>query len=190
MKRKLFSILVTTIISYLSCLLLGYIFFGSQIFSLRSNALVVATYGLIGAIFFSVYNYGNKREIIFSAVLLFIANLVLLGKSLNFIWLVRDFVFISGFYTSLILYSYFLKKYFYSPLFIRALVLALVYGIFNIISTLILSVLFSAKNIDLTGAIYLNSRYAIIIGLGIGMGYDIYKKYKSKFLKFTASLIS
>lgn len=190
MSRKLFSILVPTIISYLSCLLLGYIFFGSRIFSFSSNAFVITSFGLIGVIFFSIYNYGNKKEIIFSAAMLFVANIVLLGKSLNFIYLFRDFVFITALYSSLILYSYFLRKYYYSPLFIRTVVLALIYGVFNIISTLILFTFFTPKNIELIDTIYLNSRYAIIIGLGIGLGYDIYKKYKSKFLKFTASSTS
>jgi hypothetical protein len=89
---------------------------------------------------------------------------------------IRDLIFILSLYTSLILYSNFLKKYYYSPIFLRALALALFYGILNIFSTLILIQLYTSTDADPLFAIFLNGKYGIVIGLGLGIGIDLANK--------------
>lgn len=179
MNTKLISITAASVIAYLFCVLFGLVLYGNRIFAFRANAFVVITFGLIGAIFFSIYFYGNKKEIIFAASALIISNIVFLGKPLKLVFIIRDLVFLTSLFISIILYSNFIKKYYYSPMFIRALAFSFFYGILNIISTIILSLLYSSKNIDLISAIYINSKSAIAIGLGLGIGFDLYKKYKS-----------
>lgn len=179
MNTKLISITAASVTAYLFCVLFGLVFYGNRILAFRTNAFVVIAFGLIGAIFLSVYFYGTKKESIFVASALVISNIIFLGKPLTLVFIVRDLVFLSGLFFSIILYSYFIKKYYYSPLFIRALALSFFYGIINIISTIILSLFYSSKNIDLISAIYINSKYAIVIGLGLGVGFDFVKKYKS-----------
>ncbi len=185
MKNKIVNISFNSIIGFSICIILGLIFFGTNIFNFYSHALQITSFGLVGAIFFSFYKYGTKKEAGFVGGLLFIINLILLGKKPLLIYYLRDLVFFICIYSSLILYLFFLKKYSYSLLFIRALALSLFLGVFNIFATILLVLLTTSPNIDPLSAIFINARYASLIGLGLGIGFDLFEKFREKILRFS-----
>ena len=181
MSKKLTNIIYTAILGFLACILLGVLIQGMRIFDYQSHAFQITSFGIMGSIFFSINKYGRKRELVFTGLMLFIANLVLYGKLLTFLYLIRDIGFISSLFASLILYSHFLKKYYYATMFLRALVLSLFLGILNILVTVMLIIIFNISFSEAIWEVLLNGKYGAIIGLGLGIGFDIYVKFKKHF---------
>ena len=65
-------------------------------------------------------------------------------------------------------------------MFVRGFALSIFLGLLNIIATLLLILIFNPSSFEINGAIFFNAQYASLIGLGLGVGFDIYEKYQDK----------
>ena len=69
-------------------------------------------------------------------------------------------------------------------MFLRALALSLFLGILHIIATSILIILFNTSYSEAMWGLLLNGKYGAIIGLGLGIGFDVYLKFKKDLINF------
>lgn len=178
--KKITNIFLNSLFGFLLCVLIGLVFFGTNIFNPKLHTFQIVLFGIVGSIFYSVHKYGSLKESYVIGILLFIANFVFQGKAVTFVTILRDLVFFASLFSSLILYNYLLKKYFYSPKYIRALALALILVMFNVIATLFLISVYAASPSEALSGVLINARYAALVGVGIGLGIDLFNQFKTK----------
>ncbi|MCX6173590.1 MAG: hypothetical protein NTZ27_02415 [Ignavibacteriales bacterium] len=182
MNSNIKSLLLTAVFGFVVCILLGLLFFGTAIFNFRYPVSVIVLSGFYGAIFFSVLKYQKKKEQFLTAFVILILDLLLQGKSITTKFLIRDIIFIASLLSSILCYKLFINKYNSLPLFIRSLSLPLLLGLFNILATLILILIFNPSAMKIDSAIFLNAKFAAFIGLGLGIGFDLFEKLKTKII--------
>jgi drug/metabolite transporter (DMT)-like permease len=175
------NLAMTALSGFAVCLILGLIFFGANIFSFHhSHAVVVLLNGFYGAVFYSVLKYRNRKEQILTAFVILILDLIVHGKGMSSVLLLRDILFIAALLGAVYCYKIFINKYKALPLFVRSLALPLFFGVFNILATIILIIIFNPGEMKINTALFLNANYAAIVGLGLGLGFDLYEKLKPK----------
>ena len=176
MDSKLKKFLITSIICFTCCLILGFIFYQGQIFEFRSPKFIIFYFGLTGSVIYAAFEYRNiKDSIIFTLALLFIN--ILLYKARPFIFIIRDIITFAILWFGIYLYIFHLEKKMESFKFTRAFALGLFVALTLCIASLFLLLLevhFSNISFNLVKEVlFLSSQSGMLIGLGIGLGYDL-----------------
>jgi hypothetical protein len=185
MNNEIKNLLLTALFGFVICVILGLLFYGTSIFFIcRLPSSVVVADGFYGAVFYSVLRYCKTKEQILTGIALLILQIIIWGKLAHITFLIRDFVFMLSLFGSIICYNLFINKYSSIPLFLRSFALPLLLGLFNILATLILIIIFNPSAVKINYALFHNAQFAAIIGLGLGIGFDLYEIMKNKlFLK-------
>ncbi len=171
----------------LGSLLIGYIFFQFMIFNLRNPYFIFTTVGIYGSLFFSLLPKLDIKKQVLILISIFLMNIIMVGKSYYLLNFVRDFVLIAVIFFSIKAYSYFINKNKKLPLFVRSFALPVIYGAFNAIGIILLFLLYSLierHNIySLPRLLLINSKLAILVGFGLGLGFDSWEFIKKIILK-------
>ncbi|MDH7605135.1 MAG: hypothetical protein QHH13_09560 [Melioribacter sp.] len=174
------EIFFTVLCGFLSCMIFGMVFYGLNIFHLHDTRFQIVLLGLFGSLIYAVMNYRNKKELIYVAILFLITTAIVRAKSVSLHTLLMDFILIVAVFLSIYYYKLFIDKNNNIPLFLRALVLMLLFGLTNVLGVIILMII---HNVEISATYLLfYSRVPALIGLALGIGFDIYEKYKEKLL--------
>jgi hypothetical protein len=177
--EKVIQIVLMAFFGLLGSALIGFIFFNSSIFTpTRTNFQFVAG-GLIGSLFFSLLEYGNKKDQIFGMLFILILNLIIFtGKAISISYLIRDVIYLGGLFLSIKLYYLFIKRNPKVKYYLRSLALAFIYGLINIVCGSVILFINSDWNFPTASFIYFLAKYGVLIGFGIGLGIDFYYQNK------------
>ena len=168
MKRDLFLILFITLSGMLGSIIIGLIFFNTSIFSLHSTTFVFITAGFYGALFFSMLQLKTLKEQILVMLMIYIFNLVVFsGKHLIVAFVIRDLFWLGSLFLSLKLYHLFIKNYPNVIFYLRSLALALIFGLLNIGSGIILFFIMTGQQMPSFNFIYYFAKNGVLIGVGI-----------------------
>ncbi len=119
----------------------------------------------------------RKKQILLFAAVIFL-NIIILGKPYYFSLILRDFVLILAVFLSIKAYILFLDKNKNFHLFVRTFALPVIYVLFNtagIILLFLLSLIIEGDNIYyLPRVILINAELAVLVGIGLGMGFDLW----------------
>lgn len=190
MSSKIKKIVFNTLAGFLLCVIVGFLFYGADLFAFKDSRTQIIIYGLAGSLFFSVLKYKNIRETIFIGVTLFVLNvLIIQGRNITLNFVIRDLVIFFMVFYSLWLYNLFIKKYSKIPLFIRGIGLALLMVVSSIISTTFAIMLFNIPFSENYNAVLLNAFYSAIIGISLAIGFDLYEKYENKIISFAENVV-
>jgi hypothetical protein len=184
------EVVVRSFISLICCMVIGYIFYKSQIFNRHAGAFSILVYGLIGSIFFYTMRIDIRNA--FAALLvLFVIDSAFITHATRFSYLLRDLFCIGA--LSAAIYTFY--QYFYSksqnerwlePLILSALVAA-----FTLVATLILIVISRGLNVVTFQWIYYIAKLYFLIGLGIGIGIILTEEpYLDKILMYFRNFFS
>jgi len=178
------NIVINSLSGFLVCLFIGMIVFGSSIFNFQHSSSQIIVFGIYAAILFSVIRYGSRKELVFVILMAFLLNIILQGRHMPFSFLVRDSLFFFSYYLALIVYKKFIEKYEQLPFFFRAFGLALFLGMFNLVCTWLLVQLYPPSTNEISSTFYLNAFYSAIIGISLGVGFDLFEKFESRIFTF------
>lgn len=164
-----------TICGLLGSILIGLIFYNTSIFNIhRANFQFVAC-GIYGSLFFSLLEYeSGKIQLGAIAAILFINLVLFTGRSLSAVYIIRDVFYLGGLFLSLKLYFQFIKRYPYVKFYLRSLALACIYGLMDVLMGSLTFIINYKVSLPPLNFIYMLGRYGIFIGLGIGLGLDLY----------------
>ena len=110
-----------------------------------------------------------------------ILNLVLFtGKPLPTAYVIRDVFYLGGLFLSIRLYYQFIKRYPQTKFYLRTFALALIYGLLNGLTGILVYIINANSIFPPIDFIYMIARYGILIGLGIGLGIDFYLQNKKQ----------
>jgi hypothetical protein len=182
MNDEIKSLVLNALFGFIVCILLGLLFFGVSIFNFHVPIGIIVISGFYGAIFYSVIKYRNSKEQIFIAFALFILDFIIQGRAITMTFLIRDVLLMLSLFFSLYSYKLFINKYISFPLFLRSFALPLFFGFFNILATIILIIIFNPSAMNINYALFHNARYAAFVGIGLGLGFDLFEKNKNKFI--------
>jgi hypothetical protein len=176
MDNKLKQFIITVIICFACCIILGYIFYREHIFEFRSTKFIIFYFGLTGAVIYSALEYRSiKDSVLFTLGLLFL-NIVLY-KASPFIFVIRDIITFIIFWFGIYLYKISLEKRMEGYKFIRGFAM----GVYIALTLCVASLILLLVQVQLSNIlsklvkeiIYSSSQSGMLIGLGIGLGYDI-----------------
>lgn len=190
MRNETNSILINALFGFAVCIIIGLLMYGFAIFDIKDSRSQLFSLGLYGAIFYSVLKYGKLKETVFIGLIIFIGNMLLQGKTQTLSFIIRDVFFFSSLFGALVLYKMFIGNFSNFPLFVRGFALSIFLGLLNIIATLILILIFNPSSFEINTAIFLNAQYASLIGLGLGIGFDLYEKYQDKIFAKSGSNVA
>lgn len=162
--KTLFSfILFGTAASILS----GFVFFGTNVFNLRSPLFQFLSFGVVGSVSFALFRANRLRDVIFANVLFFLTLFIASG---NRFFLTRLFYFAVVVF-SVFAYSEWVYPKLQSLKLVRPLILAGFFAICFLLVTLILTVLYHTKAMHVLP--FRNMPIGFLIGLGLGIGFEI-----------------
>lgn len=164
-------------------LVLGFIVFGSSIFNFGDMRSATIIFGIFASLFYAALKFGILQDQISVAAIIFILNISVHGNNISWNTLLRDTLMILGIFSALILYNIFVKAFKSIPIFVRALALPLFMGFCFGLAIFLLVVIYNLDIIGSMPVILMNIKIAAVIGLGIGLGFDLYEKFVGKFFK-------
>ena len=181
--EKTYQMILLTFFGMLGSLIIGFIFFKTSIFAYSSPDIQFFTAGLIGALFFSLFEYKSARTQIYSMIFILILHLIIFsGKHLSGISIVRDAFYLGGLFLTVKIYHLFIKKNPQIKYYLRSLALALFYGLLSSISIFCLFLIYSKGELPPLNLVYFTARNGILIGLGLGIGIDFFLQNKKHLL--------
>ena len=182
MKYETKNLILTALSGFVLCIVIGLIFKGTLIFNYCSSSFIITVDGFCGAVFYSVLKYRNiKEQILTGIVILFIPVLIHGGSIASLMHLTGILIFIISLLASIVCYKLFIDKYNSYPLFLRSLALPVFLGLFDMLATLILVLIYHPDKMIIYPSIFINSKYAAYIGFGLGIGFDLYDKLNRKY---------
>lgn len=185
MNRNTKHIILTILFGSASCLILGMLAYGFNIFNYRDQRSVIPLFALCGSILFSINKYLKKREQILTVILLVVGLILYQGKTIYPLIYVRNISFLIPLYLSILFYKYFIKKYDRFPLFLRGSSLVVSFPLLYILTLLFWIFIYAGFDKPyIYAALFHSLRYSIIIGSGLAIGFDLYEKYKEKINAF------
>ena len=190
MKIEFKKALINSTAGLLFCLVAGYLLYGSQIFYSSTSRFQILMFGVAGSIFFSVLKYLNSRNVIYSALMLYILDLVIvMGKNITLSYALRDFVLFFLFFSAILSYKIYITRYSNIPMFIRGFGLVFFLVVASILSTLTFAIIFDVSFSKLTDAILLNAFYSGVVGVSLSIGFDLFEKYEGRILNLIENVL-
>jgi hypothetical protein len=169
-KKRLKLFASTTFLGIICCILVGVIFFRSQIFSTKYPSFQFIAFGLIYSVFFSGLKYFKIRNAIYMYVLMFLLHEILFRFSKTS-FVVRDIFF----FLSIGVAVYLFCQYFESKLdklkFGKFLTFASLFAIANLVATLLLALIFQSAHF--MQQLFTNISLGLLIGVGLGIGFEL-----------------
>jgi hypothetical protein len=178
MRNDIKYLIVNSLFGFVVCGIIGILMYDFTIFKFNDSRSQLISFGLFGAIFYSVLKYGKPTEIIFVGLMIFVGNVLFQGRALTLDFLIRDIVFMSSLFGALFIYKIFINNYNILPMFVRAFALSIFLGLLNIIATLFLILIFNPSSFEINQALFYNAQYSSLIGIGLGIGFDLFDKYQ------------
>ena len=167
--KSLADITIKTFISLLCCMVIGYIFYHSQIFNRHAGTFSFLIYGFIGSLFFYLLRV-KINDALAALVVLYIMNSAFITHATRLAYLLRDFVMIGAFSSAIyIFYQYFYSKS-QKDRWLEPLILSAVVATFSLIATFVLVIAHKAVSIVTLYWIYSIAKLYFLIGLGLGVG--------------------
>jgi hypothetical protein len=166
-RKLLLTVLVIVISGSVSCILLGILFFGFEVFNSKSPFFQFVAYGIIGSVSFILFNLKRYRDATFVLVLLYLFNILLFSTKYLLTGLLYFLAVIAG--------SYIYSAYFFNQVknikTSRPLILAGIYAILFLIVTLLLVFIYEPT----AGKLFAikNMPIGFLIGLGLGLGIEL-----------------
>jgi hypothetical protein len=154
----------------LSCLVIGYLFSGMQIFIATRPPFQFVVIGLSGAILFSVLKFSTRRNFIFTAALLLML-MVIHGKVKSPGILTARVLYFTGIATAIYLYHRFYDMPIHALRFGKFLSLAATVAVINL---LYISLWCAILNLPNSMELIVNQTFTgFLIGAGLGIGFEI-----------------
>ena len=177
----MYQIILMTFFGMLGSILIGFIFYSSSIFiPTRTNFQFVMS-GLYGSLFFSLLEFKNLREQIFSIIIILFLQLVIFtGRYISFAYIIRDVLYLTALFLSIKFYHLFIKRNTKIILYLRCFALVLFYGLINTFLISILFIINTHATFPPINFIFAVAKDGILIGLGIGLGLDFYLQNKKQ----------
>jgi hypothetical protein len=182
MNAEIKSLLLNAACGFAVCIIIGLLFFGPAIFKSHNTSFIIIADGFYGAVFYSVLKYNKYKEQLFTGFAIVLLNILLPGISITIIYLIQTILMVSALIGAIICYKLFLDKYNTYPLFIRSLALPVFLVLFNILIILILVLYFQPDKMMVSTAMLIEVKFAVCTGLGLGIGFDLFEKFKSAVL--------
>jgi hypothetical protein len=167
--NNLSEVVVRSFVSFVCCMVIGYIFYRSRIFNRHIGTFSIPVYGLIGSIFFYSLRVNTKNA--FAALLvLFVMNSAFVTHATKLEYILRDFLSIGGLTAAI----YIFHKYFYDKSskerWLEPLVLSALVAAFMLAAIFISVIVNKVLNVVTLQWIYYIAKLYFLIGLGIGVG--------------------
>lgn len=181
---KILSTFLTALFGLLGSIIYGFIFFGSNIFIPKNYAFQFVTNGFFGSFFFCLLLNHTKRGQIFGTIFLIILDFTLfLGNTINLVpFIIRDIFYLSALFLSVFLYVKFVTKNSQFKFYLRALALAFIYGSLNTIFGTAVYLINAEFIFPPFNFLFITAEIGVLIGLGIGLGCDLFLQNKEKIL--------
>ena len=183
MSTELKSLVLNAVSGFVLCTILGLFFYGTFIFKFHYSCSIIVTDGFFGAIFFSVLKYRETKEQVLTGFALLLLNILIPGRSINLIYFIQTILLVAAIIGAIKCYKLFLDKYNTYPLFIRSLALPVFLGVFNTFIVLILVIYYHAEEMMIYKAILKELKFSVCTGIGLGVGFDLFEKFKSNIIK-------
>jgi hypothetical protein len=176
MKSNLtYHIILMTFFGTLGSILIGFVFYNTNIFSTTRPVFQFVASGLSGAFFFSLIEYKGVREQIYGMIIILLLQVIIFtGRNLSIANLIRDIFYLGGIFLSIKLYFQFLKHYPELKYYQRCFGLVLFYCIINTLFMGIVFYLNTSSGLPPRSFIYFVAKNSVLIGLGLGLGIDFY----------------
>ena len=169
------NFLVLAIFGLLGSLMMGFIFFRQNIFDPYSAAFQFVVYGFAGSIIFTALKLRSIRDSILFTAGLFLLNLVIF-KTTSYYFILRDICFFSSLWLGIYIYVFrfkprakLIRKF---RAFGLGVILALTMAFAGIILLLINMLIQHRSFSHFFSFILLFLKYGMLIGLGLGIGFD------------------
>lgn len=178
--RFVFLILFSTIFS----MLIGYLLVSKSIFEIGSPDFQFISNGVLCGLFFGVMELKSLRAegLTFFAALL-VDLLIFTGSYISVPYILRDLFYVGSIFLSIKTYSYFINKYPTSMMFVRSFALAFIYGVINVVVVSLLFVINTKGGTPTAEFLYIIGRWACFIGIGSGLGIDLFLKFQIPIMK-------
>jgi hypothetical protein len=180
MNSKVKQFIITILFGTLMCAIVGAIIFGFVIFKMNDMRAVILLYGFYGSIFYAAIKYLKLREQIAAIIFIIIVTILFRGKTIYPLFYLRDIYLLLPLFISIYLYKLFIMKYVEYPLFIRGLSLVLIFPLLYLSSFFPLMLILGINIGSVLRSLFISFRLAIIVSIGLAIGFDLYEKYKIK----------
>ena len=173
--KEVHKILLLTFFGMFGSILIGFIFYNTDIFFTSRPVFQFVAAGLSGAFYFSLLEYKSGREQIFGMIIILLLQVIIFtGRNLSIANLIRDIYYLGGIFLSIKLYFQFLKHYPELKYYQRCFGLVLFYCIINTLFMGIVFYLNTSSGLPPRSFIYFVAKNSVLIGLGLGLGIDFY----------------
>lgn len=185
-----YEIALITLFGLLGSMLIGFIFFTTNIFNPHFTSFQFMSFGLFGSLFYCMFEFKNTKEQILLFLIVFILNIIIFtGKAISLAYLVGGFFFLAALFLAVKFYFQFLKRNSTLKYYLRCLALAFMYGITNSICGFLAFIINTKGNFPSVEYLIMIARFGVLIGAGIGLGIDFYfqnRKHLFNLLKIKA----
>jgi hypothetical protein len=182
MNSKIKYFLFTALSGFALCVILSPLFYRTAIFNHSYLVFSIVLTGFCGAVFYSVLKYRTTKEQILTGIIIFILPVLIHGRSIRPTFWISDIVSVASLLGSIVCYKLFIDKYNSYPLFIRSMSLPFFLALFNFIATLILILVYHPDAMKFNYAIFYYAKFGAFIGFGLGIGFDLFEKFKDKII--------
>jgi hypothetical protein len=173
--------MLTTLFGTFGSIIIGFIFFGSSIFTVTNSAFQFVALGFYGALFFSLLEYRTVRDQIFGIIFIIILQVVVLsGRYVSFVLILRDAFYLGSLFISVKVYHQILGVYTGLKLYTRSITLLCIFSFLNTFSGIVLFTMLSNTGLPTFSFILNLAEFGALIGLGIGIGTDFYFQNKNQ----------
>lgn len=176
-QKNLKTILIFAVTGIVCCTVLGFIFFGSDVFNTRSPMFQFPVYGFVGSVAFILFKLKSYRDALFILVLVFLLEYLLTGSR----YLLTHLIYFS----SVVLGVYLFLRYFYNRIrrikYAGPLILAGIFGLLFVADMLLLSIIYSHGEVKFLPL--KTMPIGFLIGLGVGIGIELSEYIKARYVK-------
>jgi len=167
MSDQLKSFILLMVFGVITCIIFGVIFFGVNVFNLKSPLFQFVSFGIIGSVSFALFQFDRYRDAAFVSILLFLIIFLVTGGRFLF----THFLYFLGVVISILLFSTLIYQKLEHLKYIRPLVLSGIFSISFVVITLILALIYY-PGIDKIN-LFRNMPVGFLIGLGLGVGFEL-----------------
>ncbi len=157
----------------------GWVFFGTDIFSVRQPVFAFTSLGVTGSVFLSLLLVRRFRDAIFLSILLFLLNLLISHSR----FLVTQFFFFGGCILAVTLYWARIYGNGRSWRWMRPLSLSALFAVISVINTVVLGLIYRG-NISHP---LINVPVSFLVGLGLGLGFEVGDELVQRMERITQS---
>jgi hypothetical protein len=183
-KENYYSILLMTLFGLAGSILLGFIFYRKAIFIPAKPAFQFVMNGFMGALFLGLLEYRSVRAQTYGIILILAIALLGTGNALTLAYFIRNVLYLAGLLLSILLYYQLLKKNSRISYYLRSFILVSLYALLNIVAGTLVYLINAKEGFPALSFIYQLAIYGALIGLGIGLGADLFLQNRKRILRF------